>query len=170
MASTVSSDMVPRDQQIPVNIGLIGHVDCGKTSLCKALSTTKSTAAFDSNPQSQERGITIDLGFSAFSLENKYFVTLVDCPGHATLIRTVLGGIRIMDLMILVVDVTKGMQAQTWECLILANIVPSSKLVVVLNKVDLIPSDVRVERVSFCIFIYCRKRRKVILYTNFVIF
>jgi len=49
-----------------VNIGVLGHVDSGKTSLCKALSTTGSTAAFDSNPQSKERGITLDLGFSSF--------------------------------------------------------------------------------------------------------
>lgn len=50
------------------NVGILGHVDSGKTSLAKALSTTASTAAFDKNPQSQQRGITLDLGFSCFSL------------------------------------------------------------------------------------------------------
>lgn len=49
-----------------VNVGVLGHVDSGKTSLSKALSSVASTAAFDKNPQSQERGITLDLGFSAF--------------------------------------------------------------------------------------------------------
>ena len=52
-----------------VNIGILGHVDSGKTSLAKVLSTIGSTAAFDKNPQSQERGITLDLGFSAFTLD-----------------------------------------------------------------------------------------------------
>lgn len=88
------------------NIGVLGHVDSGKTSLCKALSTTASTAAFDKNPQSKERGITLDLGFSSFTVpisEEKKAVfegfdtvqyTLVDCPGHASLIRTIIGGMR----------------------------------------------------------------------------
>ena len=86
------------------NIGVLGHVDSGKTSLCKALSTTASTAAFDKNPQSKERGITLDLGFSSFTVgvpedqrqrvggcDNVQY-TLVDCPGHASLIRTIIGG------------------------------------------------------------------------------
>jgi selenocysteine-specific elongation factor len=51
-----------------VNLGVLGHIDSGKTSLCKAMSTIASTAGFDKNPQSKERGITLDLGFSAFIL------------------------------------------------------------------------------------------------------
>jgi selenocysteine-specific elongation factor len=51
-----------------INVGVLGHVDSGKTSLSKALSTVASTACFDKNPQSQERGITIDLGFSSFQV------------------------------------------------------------------------------------------------------
>ena len=96
-----------------VNIGILGHVDSGKTSLCKALSTQASTAAFDKNPQSQERGITLDLGFSAFYIDvddemkqrmgtnvDKIQYTLVDCPGHAKLIRTIIGGAQIIDFMV----------------------------------------------------------------------
>ncbi|KNC85443.1 hypothetical protein SARC_02393 [Sphaeroforma arctica JP610] len=49
-----------------INVGVLGHVDSGKTSLCKVLSTVASTASFDNNPQSQARGITLDLGFSSF--------------------------------------------------------------------------------------------------------
>lgn len=52
-----------------VNIGILGHVDSGKTSLAKVLSSIGSTAAFDKNPQSQQRGITLDLGFSAFTID-----------------------------------------------------------------------------------------------------
>ena len=84
------------------NVGILGHVDSGKTSLAKALSTVASTACFDKNPQSKERGITLDLGFSSFivgipnHLKNSGFLklqfTLVDCPGHASLIRTIIGG------------------------------------------------------------------------------
>lgn len=87
-----------------------------------ALSTQLSTAALDKNPQSKKRGITLDLGFSSFSLPlpeslaalqaDRLQFTLVDCPGHASLIRTVIGGAQIIDLMILVVDVTKGIQAR----------------------------------------------------------
>ena len=52
-----------------INIGVLGHIDSGKTSLCKAMSTIASTAGFDKNPQSKERGITLDLGFSAFIID-----------------------------------------------------------------------------------------------------
>lgn len=134
-------------KKINVSVGVLGHVDSGKTSLCKQLSQTASTAAFDQNPQSQERGITLDLGFSAFSLEDKWNVTLVDCPGHASLIRTVLGGIQIMDVMLLVLDITKGMQTQSSECLILADVL-ASHLIVALNKVDLLTEDTRSAKIE----------------------
>lgn len=77
------------------NVGLLGHVDSGKTTLARALSSIASTAAFDKNPQSVERGITLDLGFSAVLLksgEKQLQFTFVDCPGHASLIRTIIGG------------------------------------------------------------------------------
>lgn len=136
-----------------LNVGVLGHVDSGKTSLAKALSTTASTACFDKNPQSRERGITIDLGFSSFQVdmpehlknetkcENLQF-TLVDCPGHASLIRTIIGGSQIIDMFILVLDVTKGMQTQTAECLVIGEIA-CSKMTVVLNKVDMLPPEKR---------------------------
>ena len=89
-----------------INVGVLGHVDSGKTSLTKALSTVGSTAAFDKHPQSKERGITLDLGFSSFIMDlpahlrdtpyDRMQVTLVDCPGHASLIRTIIGGAQII--------------------------------------------------------------------------
>ncbi|XP_050412179.1 selenocysteine-specific elongation factor [Patella vulgata] len=136
------------------NVGVLGHVDSGKTSLSKALSTVASTASFDKNPQSKERGITLDLGFSSFAVDipphlknelgsyEKVQYTLVDCPGHASLIRTIIGGAAIIDLMILVVDIVKGMQTQTAECLIIGEIL-CEKMIVVLNKTDLIEEEKR---------------------------
>jgi selenocysteine-specific elongation factor len=144
-----------------INIGCLGHIDSGKTSLAKALSTTASTSCFDKCPQSRERGITIDLGFSSVSVdlpkhlseESKEWtslqLTFVDCPGHSSLIKTIIGGAQIIDLMILVIDITKGIQTQTAECLVIGEIT-CNKMIVVLNKIDLIPEnkrDITIEKV-----------------------
>lgn len=146
---------MPGEQRIPnINIGVLGHVDSGKTSLSKALSTIASTAAFDKNPQSKERGITLDLGFSSFvvpfpehlsepALSSEWLqYTLVDCPGHASLIKTIIGGAQIIDMMMLIVDITKGMQTQTAECLVIGDIL-CEKMIVVLNKVDMVNESKR---------------------------
>lgn len=137
------------------NVGVLGHVDSGKTSLARALSSTASTAAFDKNPQSRERGITLDLGFSSFTVDlpdhlkdsagqryDSLQFTLVDCPGHASLIRTIIGGAQIIDLMMLVVDVVKGVQTQTAECLLIGELT-CPQMVVILNKIDLLPPNKR---------------------------
>ena len=129
------------------NIGVLGHIDSGKTSLVKVLSTVLSTAALDKHPQSQKRGITLDLGFSALSipmpshlpqLYSSLQLTLVDCPGHASLIRTIIAGASIIDKMLLVIDATKGIQTQTAECLVISELLITSSLVVALNKIDLV--------------------------------
>jgi selenocysteine-specific elongation factor len=149
----------PAASVININIGVVGHVDSGKTSLVRALSTLVSTAALDKNPQSQARGITLDLGFSSFAVpcpqrlahsgsgEQLLQFTLVDCPGHASLIRTIIGGAQIIDMMLLVVDVVKGVQTQTAECLVVGEIC-TEKLVVVLNKTDLLPEATRAAAVE----------------------
>lgn len=134
------------------NIGVLGHVDSGKTSLAKALSTVASTACFDKNPQSKERGITLDLGFSSFTIQSNETLqklgydyvqyTLVDCPGHASLIKTIIGGAQIIDMMLLVIDIQKGVQTQTAECLIIGEIC-CDRLLVVLNKLDLVEESKR---------------------------
>jgi len=136
-----------------INVGVLGHVDSGKTTLSKALSQIGSTASFDKNPQSKERGITLDLGFSSFLMKSsdpefdQVRFTLVDCPGHGSLIKTVIGGACIIDAMILVIDITKGVQAQTKECLVIGEVI-NTHLLVVLNKVDQLPEKNRDEKVK----------------------
>ena len=142
-----------RRKRINVSVGILGHVDSGKTSLARALSTSFSTASLDKNPQSKLRGITLDLGFSSFvnrreiltrdgkeTVEVDVCYTMVDCPGHASLIKTVLGGASIIDCMILVVDVNKGIQTQTAECVVVGEIAVK-KLIVCLNKIDSIEDE-----------------------------
>lgn len=161
-----TSRMEERNHILNINIGILGHVDSGKTSLVKALSTSLSTAALDKHPQSQQRGITLDLGFSAFTLPlsdriqelliEKYGsdhgydtiqFTLVDCPGHASLIRTIIGGAQIIDMIVLVVDANKGIQTQTAECIVIGEIT-TDIMVIALNKVDLLPEHEREERIQ----------------------
>ena len=155
MASITSSASTPT--LLNINIGVMGHVDSGKTSLVKTLSTILSTAALDKHKQEQERGITLDLGFSSFSTDmpdhlngvaDSLQFTLVDCPGHASLIRTIIGGAQIIDMMLLVIDITKGIQTQTAECIVIGEICSAPEdVIIVLNKVDLIPADLRAEKV-----------------------
>jgi selenocysteine-specific elongation factor len=157
-----STEVTP-GKTLNINVGVLGHIDSGKTSLCKALSTIASTAGFDKNPQSKERGITLDLGFSAFviripdwfrhvhtsDLEGFDFIqfTLVDCPGHASLMKTIIGGASIIDLMLLVVDAQKLIQTQTAECIVLGELL-MDKLIVALNKVDLFPTGERAKMIE----------------------
>ncbi len=140
------------------NIGVLGHVDSGKTSLVRAISTTASTACFDKSPESKERGITLDLGFSSLVCSqppericaagyDKMQLTLVDCPGHASLIRTIIGGAQIIDMMLLVIDVTKGIQTQTAECLVIGEII-CTKMMVIINKLDLIEESKRDQHIE----------------------
>lgn len=169
LKSVEKVDKIPDDidasKILNLNIGILGHVDSGKTSLAKRLSSIASTASFDKNPQSKERGITLDLGFSAFYIKTPNFlkekfpqcerlinsdylqITLVDCPGHASLIKTVVAGANIIDLMVLVIDIVKGIQVQTTECLILGEIL-ADKMVVALNKIDMIDKANREKDIS----------------------
>ena len=103
----------------------------------KLLSNTPSTACFDKNPQSRERGITLDLGISSFALM-KWVITLVDCPGHASLFRTVIGAGQLLDGVILVIDAVHGIQTQTAECLVLLEALEIKTILVLINKTDLL--------------------------------
>ena len=151
----IESNDINSTKVLNINVGILGHVDSGKTSLSKMISSISSTASFDKNPQSKERGITLDLGFSALYIQtpkilkelfpnNKKIIqseyiqiTLVDCPGHASLIRTVISGASIIDTVILVIDSIKGIQIQTVECIALSEIL-CEKITIALSKIDLL--------------------------------
>ncbi|MFW9944220.1 MAG: selenocysteine-specific translation elongation factor, partial [Candidatus Sifarchaeia archaeon] len=124
-------------QLVPVHVGLVGHIDHGKTELARALSEKVSTAGLDKHPQAKERGITIDLGFTMFTL-GQMRVTLVDAPGHADLIRSVVAGANIIDAAILVVAADEGPKVQTGEHIVVLQSMGIDTVVVAITKTDLV--------------------------------
>jgi elongation factor Tu len=130
-----------------VNIGTIGHVDHGKTSLTAAitmtlslkgggLSTVRTFDSIDNAPEERERGITIATAHVEYSTENRHYAH-VDCPGHADYVKNMITGAAQMDGAILVVAGTDGPMPQTKEHILLARQVGVPKMVVFLNKVDI---------------------------------
>ncbi len=131
---------------IPVHVGLFGHVDHGKTMIAKQLTEKPSTAALDKAPDSARRGMTLDIGFSAFTL-GQYLVTLVDLPGHFSLVRHTVAGANIIDAAVLIVAADLGLQVQSVEHFSIIKSMGIKDLVVALNKVDL-ASPERIEEVK----------------------
>lgn len=131
---------------IPVHVGLFGHVDHGKTMLARQLTEKPSTAALDKAPDSARRGMTLDMGFSAFTL-SKYLVTLVDLPGHFRLVRHVVAGANIIDAAVLVVAADLGLQVQSVEHFSIIKNIGIKDLVVALNKVDAVSPE-RIDEVK----------------------
>ena len=129
-----------------VNIGTIGHVDHGKTTLTaaitkvlasKGLSEIKTFDAIDSAPEEKERGITINTAHVEYQTETRHYAH-VDCPGHADYVKNMVTGAAQMDGAILVVAATDGPMPQTSEHILLAKQVGVPKMVVFMNKVDLV--------------------------------
>jgi len=131
-------------KKTPVHIGLFGHIDSGKTAVAAGLSDIISTAGIDAHPQSKERGITIDIGFTSFIL-NEYLVTLVDGPGHADLIKISASSVEIIDCALVVIDINKGPQIQTGEHLIMVESLNIKNIIVILNKIDIFKGDTEEE-------------------------
>ncbi len=132
------------EKKIPIHIGLFGHIDSGKTAIAKVISEIISTAGIDAHPQSKERGITIDLGFTSFLLD-KYLITLVDGPGHADLIKISASSVEIIDCALIVIDINKGPQVQTGEHLVMIESLKIDKILVILNKIDLFTGNLEIE-------------------------
>ena len=129
-----------------VNIGTIGHVDHGKTTLTaaitsvlaeKGLSEVKSFDSIDSAPEEKERGITINTAHVEYQTANRHYAH-VDCPGHADYVKNMVTGAAQMDGAIIVVAATDGPMPQTREHILLARQVGVPRLVVFMNKVDLV--------------------------------
>jgi len=121
-------------------VGLVGHVDSGKTAIVRQLTDIVSTAGLDAHPQSKERGITIDLGFTSF-IEEHLLITLVDAPGHADLIRSVVASARIIDAAIVVIDAKEGIQVQTAEHMIILELLNITSVLFVINKIDVVSRE-----------------------------
>ena len=128
-----------------LNIGTIGHVDHGKTSLTAAITkvladTTGGTAVdfanIDKAPEERERGITISTAHVEYETTNRHYAH-VDCPGHADYVKNMITGAAQMDGAILVVSATDGPMPQTREHILLARQVGVPAMVVFMNKVDL---------------------------------
>lgn len=129
-----------------VNIGTIGHVDHGKTTLTAAITTVLANKGFaekrdynsiDNAPEEKERGITINTSHVEYQTENRHYAH-VDCPGHADYIKNMVTGAAQMDGAILVVAATDGPMPQTREHILLARQVGVPQIVVFMNKVDLV--------------------------------
>ena len=129
-----------------VNIGTIGHVDHGKTTLTaaitkvlaeKGLSEMRSFDSIDSAPEEKERGITINTAHVEYSTANRHYAH-VDCPGHADYVKNMVTGAAQMDGAIIVVASTDGPMPQTREHILLARQVGVPRLVVFMNKVDMV--------------------------------
>jgi len=129
-----------------VNIGTIGHVDHGKTTLTAAISTVlaskglaekKDYDAIDNAPEERERGITINTAHVEYQTLNRHYAH-VDCPGHADYVKNMITGAAQMDGAILVVAATDGPMPQTKEHILLARQVGVPRIVVFMNKVDLV--------------------------------
>ena len=139
-----------------VNIGTIGHVDHGKTTLTaaitkvlaeKGLSEVRSFDSIDNAPEEKERGITINSAHVEYTTETRHYAH-VDCPGHADYVKNMVTGAAQMDGAIIVVAATDGPMPQTREHILLARQVNVPYLVVFLNKVDLVDDPELIELVE----------------------
>ncbi len=139
-----------------VNIGTIGHVDHGKTTLTAAITYVLSEKGFaekkdydsiDAAPEEKERGITINTAHVEYETENRHYAH-VDCPGHADYVKNMVTGAAQMDGAILVCAATDGPMPQTREHILLARQVGVPKIVVFMNKVDLVDDPEMLELVE----------------------
>ena len=139
-----------------LNIGTIGHVDHGKTTLTAAITKVLSDAGFsearsfdqiDNAPEEKERGITINTSHVEYQTENRHYAH-VDCPGHADYVKNMVTGAAQMDGAILVVAATDGPMPQTREHILLGRQVGIPRIVVFMNKVDMVDDEELIELVE----------------------
>jgi len=127
-----------------LNVGMVGHIDHGKTTLLSKI-TGKFT---DTHSEELKRGITIKLGYADIILENKdkkRYVSFIDCPGHEMLMATMLSGAALIDAAILLVAANEGIKPQTKEHLIALQAKKVNKILIVQNKIDLVTREKAIE-------------------------
>jgi len=151
----MSKETFKRDKP-HVNVGTIGHIDHGKTTLTAAittilakrgLATAKKYDEIDAAPEEKERGITINTAHVEYQTKNRHYAH-VDCPGHADYVKNMITGAAQMDGAILVVAATDGPMPQTKEHILLARQVGVPRMVVFMNKVDLVDDPELLELVE----------------------
>jgi len=151
----MSKETFKRDKP-HVNVGTIGHIDHGKTTLTaaittilasKGMATAKKYDEIDAAPEEKERGITINTAHVEYQTANRHYAH-VDCPGHADYVKNMITGAAQMDGAILVVAATDGPMPQTKEHILLARQVGVPKIVVFMNKVDLVDDPELLELVE----------------------
>ncbi|MGZ5357047.1 MAG: elongation factor Tu, partial [Solirubrobacterales bacterium] len=151
----MSKEKFDRDKP-HVNVGTIGHVDHGKTTLTAAITKTladkggtdvKSFEEIDNAPEEKERGITIATSHVEYETDNRHYAH-VDCPGHADYVKNMITGAAQMDGAILVVSAPDGPMPQTREHILLARQVNVPYVVVYLNKTDMVDDDELIELVE----------------------
>ncbi|MFO7940194.1 MAG: GTP-binding protein, partial [Bacteroidales bacterium] len=139
-----------------VNIGTIGHVDHGKTTLTAAIAAvlhkkgyaeSRDFDTIDNAPEEKERGITINTSHIEYETDNRHYAH-VDCPGHADYVKNMVTGAAQMDGAILVVAATDGPMPQTREHILLGRQVGVPRIVVFMNKVDLVDDEELLELVE----------------------
>ena len=139
-----------------VNVGTIGHIDHGKTTLTAAITTVlaekggaeaRTFAEIDNAPEEKERGITIATSHVEYQTENRHYAH-VDCPGHADYVKNMITGAAQMDGAILVVSAADGPMPQTREHILLARQVGVPYIVVFLNKADMVDDEELLELVE----------------------
>jgi elongation factor Tu len=139
-----------------VNVGTIGHVDHGKTTLTAAMTQTLSKMGLaqytpfeqiDKAPEEKERGITIAISHVEYETENRHYAH-IDCPGHADYVKNMITGAAQMDGAILVVSAADGPMPQTREHILLSRQVGVPRIIVFLNKVDMVDDPELVELVE----------------------
>ena len=142
--------------KVHVNIGTIGHVDHGKTTLTAAITSVLAKKGMakaeayneiDGAPEEKERGITINTAHVEYQTDNRHYAH-VDCPGHADYVKNMITGAAQMDGAILVVAASDGPMPQTREHILLARQVGVPYIVVYLNKCDMVDDDELVDLVE----------------------
>lgn len=125
-------------------IGTAGHIDHGKTTLIKALTSDKAeykNPSLDRLPEERKREMTIDLGFSYLILPSGRCAEIIDVPGHERFIKNMLAGANVIDLALLVIDANEGVMAQTEEHLTILGLLELSKGIIVITKVDSVDEE-----------------------------